>query len=159
MTTRSDSGTTAAVQPIAELFVSTATALWATTYGIDLALFSEFLRPRLGEPPLNVTVLADHRRLAASLQRIPVERTDTLATVNRSWLLRGVRTTGAFHPKSYLAVTGRHATLLVGSGNLSTDGLDEGKEVFTTFRSGTRSGRRRHSRVAGMDATLGRSGR
>ena len=139
MTDNSGSGV-AAVQPIAELFISTATALWATTYSIDLALFSEFLLARLGEPPLNVAVLADHRRLAASLQRIPVERTDTLTTVNRSWLLRGVRTTGAFHPKSYLAVTGSHVTLLVGSGNLSTDGLDEGKEVFTTFRSGTAVG-------------------
>lgn len=131
---------TAAVQPVAELFISTATALWATTYSIDLALFSEFLLPRLGEPPLNVAVLADHRRLAASLQRIPAERADTLTTVNRRWLLRGVPAAGAFHPKSYLAVTGSHVTLLVGSGNLSADGLDEGREVFTTFRSGTAVG-------------------
>jgi hypothetical protein len=152
MTDNADSGTVA-VQPIAELFVSIATALWATTYGIDLALFSEFLHPRLGEPPLNVTVLADHRRLAASLQRIPAERTDTLTTVNRSWLLRGVRTTGAFHPKSYLAVAGRHVTLLVGSGNVSTDGLDEGKEVFTTFRSGTAVG---DAAIAGWRAWMRR---
>ena len=123
---------------MAELFTSAATALWATTYSIDLALFSEFLLARLGDPPLNVAVLADHRRLAASLERIPAERADTLAAVNRRWLLRGVRASGAFHPKSYLAVTGSQATLLVGSGNLSAGGLDEGKEVFTTFRSGTR---------------------
>ena len=44
----------AAVQPVAELFISTATALWATTYSIDLALFNEFLLARLGDPPLNV---------------------------------------------------------------------------------------------------------
>jgi len=41
-----------------------------------------------------------------------------------------------FHPKTYLAVTPNRATLLVGSGNLSTSGLDDGYEVFTTFRSG-----------------------
>ena len=102
MTDNTERATVATVQPVAELFTSTATALWATTYSIDLALFSEFLLARLGDPPLNVAVLADHRRLAASLQRIPAERADTLATVNRRWLLRGVPITGAFHPKSYL---------------------------------------------------------
>ena len=139
MTDDADRGVVA-VQPVAELFISTATALWATTYSIDLALFSEFLLARLGDPPLNIAVLADHRRLAASLQRIPAERADTLTTVNRRWLLRSVPVTGAFHPKSYLAVTGSHVTLLVGSGNLSAGGLDEGKEVFTTFQSGTAVG-------------------
>ncbi len=74
------------VQPVAELFTGAATALWATTYNIDLALFNEFLLPRLGEPPLNVAVLADHRRLAVSLARIPPERADTLVAVNRRWL-------------------------------------------------------------------------
>lgn len=127
----------ATVQPVAELFTGTATALWATTYNLDLGLFNEFLLGRLGEPPLNIAVLADHRRLTASLERIPAERADTLAAVNRRWLLRGVRFGGAFHAKSYLAVAGSRVTLLVGSGNLSTGGLDEGREVFTTFRSGT----------------------
>ena len=123
MTDSSDA--TGTVQPVAELFTSTASALWATTYNIDLSLFNEFLLARLGDPPLNIAVLADHRRLTASLQRVPVERADTLATVNRRWLLRGVAIAGAFHPKSYLAVAGSSATLLVGSGNLSASGLDE----------------------------------
>lgn len=125
------------IQPTAELFTTAAMALWATTYTLDLNLFNEFLLPRLGDPPLNVTVLADHRRLAASLDRVPAEHAESLAFVNRRWLLRGIRLGGAFHPKSYLAVTARRATLLVGSGNLSVDGLDTGREVFTTFRSET----------------------
>ena len=33
----------ATVQPVAELFTGTASALWATTYNMDLALFNEFL--------------------------------------------------------------------------------------------------------------------
>ena len=37
---------------------------------------------------------------------------------------------------------GRHTTLLVGSGNLSVPGLDEGREVFTVFRSGNPVGDR-----------------
>jgi hypothetical protein len=125
------------VQPIAELFTGAAVALWATTYTIDLGLFNEFLLPRLGDPPLNVAVLADQQRLTASLERIPAERADTLAAVNRRWLLRGVQAGGAFHPKSYLAVAGNGATLLVGSGNLSAGGLDEGRELFTVFHAGT----------------------
>jgi hypothetical protein len=128
---------TTTVQPVAELFTGAASALWATTYSMDLGLFNEFLLGRLGDPPLNIAVLADHRRIAASLGRIPVERASTLAAVNRRWLLRSVRASGAFHPKSYLAVTGNQAILMVGSGNLSAGGLDEGREVFTTFRSGT----------------------
>ena len=128
------------VQPIAELFTTAATALWATTYSLDLSLFNEFLLPRLGEPPLNVVVLADQRRLDVSLTRLPVERVDSLALTNRRWLLRGVPTVGAFHPKSYLAVTGNSVTLLLGSGNLSLGGLDDGLEVFTLFRSGTSAG-------------------
>ena len=131
------------IRPVAELFVRSASALWATTYNVDLRLFSEFLLPRLGAVPLNATVLADDRRLAHSLSRTPPDRLEGLATVNRRWLLRGVRARGpAFHPKSYLSVAGRSATLLVGSGNLSVDGLDEGREVFTAFRAGTAEGDR-----------------
>ncbi|MFE0590560.1 hypothetical protein [Micromonospora echinospora] len=128
-------------RPVTELFTSTATALWATTYSVDLALFNEFLLPRLGEPPLNVVVLADHRRLATALDRLDADTATTVAAVNRRWLLRGVRPKGQrFHPKTYLAVTRTRATLLVGSGNLSMDGLSAGREVFTAFHSGTPTG-------------------
>jgi len=77
------------VQPVLELFSSPVTALWATTYSVDISLVNEFLLPRLGEPPLNVVVLTDDQRLAASLARVPLERADSLAAVNRRWLLRG----------------------------------------------------------------------
>ena len=126
------------LEPVRELFNSSISVLWATTYNLHLELFNEFLLPRLGDPPLNVVVLADYRRIAASLQRIPVERADSLAQVNRRWLLRDVQPLGqAFHAKSYMAVGSGGARLLVGSGNLSLDGLDQGREVFTVFRSGT----------------------
>ncbi len=131
----------ARVQPLNEIFRRGVAAVWATTYNVDLALFNEFLLGRLGEPPLNVVVLADHKRLALSLDRVPAERVPALAAVNRRWLLRSVRPGGqAFHPKSYLAVSPSGTTLLVGSGNLSAPGLDSGKEVFTTFRSGNADG-------------------
>lgn len=129
------------VRPVLELFRPNVIAFWATTYNIDLALFNEFLLGRLGDPPINVAILADSQRLAATLERIPPEKASQVAQVNRRWLLRGAQLGGGrFHPKSYLAVTRTQATLLVGSGNLSTTGLDEGREVFAEFVSGTDAG-------------------
>lgn len=125
------------VRPIAELFRGDCVALWATTYNVELNLFNEYLLRRLGDAPLNAVVLADRRRLDESLSAIPSERLDTLGPVNRRWLLRGLQLgTGRFHPKSYLAVRPRSATLMVGSGNLSTSGINAGREVFTSFTSG-----------------------
>lgn len=126
------------VQPVA-LFTRNCQALWATTYSVDLALLNEFLFPQLGDPPVNLSVLVDHDRLAETLSR--TRDADALAAVNRDWLLRGVgHGAGAFHPKSYLAVSGSQATLLIGSGNLTTDGLGAGKEVFTRFATGEPTG-------------------
>src|SRR5664279_5361832 len=138
---REDASDTPRIQPVTELFRSNVIAFWATTYNIDLALFNEFLLGRLGEPPLNITILADGERVAATLARIPAEKIDQVALINSRWLLRsGPSGNGRFHPKSYLVVTSTKATLLVGSGNLSTSGLDEGREVFTAFVSGTPDG-------------------
>lgn len=126
------------VRPLA-VFARNCTALWATTYGLDPTLVNEFLLAQLGEPPLNLTVLADATCLADTLQRI--RDVASLAAVNRRWLLRGIRHGhGAFHPKSYLAVTPTQTTLLIGSGNLNADGLGEGNEVFTEFTTGTPHG-------------------
>lgn len=129
------------IRPTLELFRPNAIALWATTYSIDLELFNEFLLGRLGDPPLNIAILADPQRLSATLERIPPEKSDQVAAINQRWLLRAAQLgSGRFHPKSYLMVTPTKATLLVGSGNLSTSGLDEGREVFTEFESGTAVG-------------------
>lgn len=137
----SDGTTRQRVSPISELFRADRVALWATTYTFDLDLFSGYLFGRLGEPPLNVVVMADRDRLDAALDALPPERVNRLDSVNRRWLLRGARLgRGRFHPKSYLAVTGRSAKLLVGSGNLSMSGLDAGREVFTAFVAGTPDG-------------------
>ncbi len=125
------------IRPIVELFRGDCVALWATTYNVELSLFNEYLLRRLGDAPLNAVVLADRRRVDESLAAIPAERLDTLGPVNRRWLLRGLQVgTGRFHPKSYLSVRPRSATLMVGSGNLSTSGIDAGREVFTSFTSG-----------------------
>jgi hypothetical protein len=135
-----DQTTADTTRPIVELFRSDCTAFWATTFNIDLAFFNEYLLRRLGDPPLNAVVLADQDCLDMSLERA-AERPELLESVNRRWLLRGVSLgSGRFHPKSYLAVHGRTATLTIGSGNLSRYGIDQGREVFVSFRSGTAVG-------------------
>ena len=103
---------------------------------------TSYLLGRLGEPPLNVVVLADRDRLDATLDSLPPERITSLGPVNRRWLLRGARLgTGRFHPKSYLTVTGSIGRRCSsGSGNLSINGLDAGREVFTVFAAGTPHG-------------------
>lgn len=141
MSADTDTEAALVIKPIDELFRADCVALWATTYNLDLALFNEYLLGRLGDPPLNAVVLADRDRLDATLDAVPPERVDIVAPVNRRWLLRGARVgAGRFHPKSYLAVTARTAKLLVGSGNLSTNGIDAGREVFTAFVGGTPHG-------------------
>lgn len=126
------------IRPIAELFRGDCVALWATTYNVELSLFNEYLLRRLGDAPLNAVVLADQRRLDKSLAAVPAERLDTLGPTNRRWMLRGVQLgSGRFHPKSYLSVRPRSAVLMVGSGNLSTSGIDTGREVFAAFSTGT----------------------
>ncbi len=48
----------------AEFFVPRWTCLWATSYQFEPQLFEQFLFRRLGDPPLNVTLLLDADELA-----------------------------------------------------------------------------------------------
>jgi len=121
-------------------FTSGVRACWITTYNIDLGLFDGFLYSRLGEPPLNVTVLADGRRHDKALAAIAPDEAWRIDRINRRWLLRPVHHHGAFHPKTLLFVEDTKITLLVGSGNLSYDGIDGGHEIFTELTDETPHG-------------------
>jgi len=94
------------------------TSFFATAYSIELEFFDEYLFRRLGEAPLNATVLTDagtHGRLWTSGD--PARR---LRRANRDYLLRPVLFgVGAFHPKTFLFGNSREGVLLVGSGNLT----------------------------------------
>lgn len=111
------------------------TSFFATTYSMELEFFDEYLFRRLGEPPLNATVLADagkHARLWTSGD----DQTRRLRRANRDYLLRPVLFgAGAFHPKTYLFGNVSEGVLLVGSGNLTMSGVERGREVFSAFRS------------------------
>jgi hypothetical protein len=110
------------------------TVFWATTYTFELPFFESFLLPRLGEPPLNATILVDAKRLADAVQDLAGDTPWRGARANRDYLVRGVAPTrGAFHPKTYFFGNYRTGVLLVGSGNLTMSGLESGKEAFTRF--------------------------
>src|SRR5947199_6827863 len=89
---------------------------WATSYSLELELFDEYLFRRLGEPPLNATLLVDFRRLAASLTDRGADAARRLQRANRDYLLRGVPIGGSFHPKTYFFANAKQGVLLVGSG-------------------------------------------
>lgn len=117
------------------------TAFWATTYTFELPMFDSFWFPRLGEPPLNATLLVDARRLAATWAALPVDETWHLQRANRHYLIRGVPvSSGVFHPKTYLFANAQDGLLLVGSGNLGLHGLEDGHESFSAFPSSDPAG-------------------
>lgn len=126
---------------VVELFRPAVRACWVTTYNLDLGLFDGFLFNRLGDPPLNVTVLADGHHHDETLAALTIDEPWRIDRVNRRWLLRPVHHNPTFHPKTLLFAEESKTTLLVGSGNLSYSGLDAGREVFTTFTSETSEGR------------------
>jgi len=111
--------------------------LWITSYSFGLRLFDQYVLRMVSQSPLNAVVLADQGKLAELWRNLP-EGDEYLAKgAGRRYLLRGVSSAGggAFHPKTYLFARAKGATLLVGSGNLSREGIDRGHEVFASFDS------------------------
>lgn len=112
------------------------TTCWVTTYTFEPAFFDTVMARRLGDPPLNIVVLADQDRLARTWHDIGPGERWSIRGANRSYLIRGVSLpAGVFHPKTILLANEREGILLVGSGNVGFDGLDRGNEVYSRFHS------------------------
>jgi hypothetical protein len=111
--------------------------LWITSYSFGLRLFDQYVLRMVSQGPLNAVVLADREKLAEVWRNLPAGDEYLAKKAGRRYLLRGVSPAGggAFHPKTYLFARAEGATLLVGSGNLSREGIDRGHEVFTSFDS------------------------
>lgn len=120
---------------VAREFQGRWSCFWATSYTLELELFDEYLFRRLGEPPLNATLLVDFRRLATSLGKLGSEDARRLQRANRDYLLRGLPIGGSFHPKTYFFGNTKEGALLVGSGNLTLRGIEEGHELFARLDS------------------------
>jgi HKD family nuclease len=128
------------IQPAA-LFTPRWEIFWGTTYSFELELFDEYLFRRLGDPPLNATVLVDFATLAGTWDAIRPGEEWRVQRVNRLYLVRAAgKSQGRFHPKTYFFANGKEGALLVGSGNLSLSGLEEGREIFSRFDSSTEEG-------------------
>ena len=120
----------------AEFGAATWRVCWATSYTFEPAFFEAFLVRRLGDPPLNVTVFADARRLSDTWGRLGPHDGWRVPGLNRRYLVRGVELPGAaFHAKTILLGREKRGVLLVGSGNLGIDGLENGHEVYTRIAS------------------------
>jgi len=120
----------------AEFFVPRWTCFWATAYQFEPSLFEQFLFRRLGDPPLNVTLLLDAEQLAETWAAMASGEQGQLQRVGRDYLVRGVKLgSGSFHAKTYFFGNARDGLLLVGSGNLTLRGLEQGHEVFSHFSS------------------------
>lgn len=111
--------------------------LWITSYSFGLRLFDQYVLRMVSQSPLNAVVLADREKLAEVWRNLPAGDEYLAKRAGRRYLLRGVSSAGggAFHPKTYLFARASGATLLVGSGNLSREGIDRGHEVFASFDS------------------------
>ncbi len=121
---------------VSSYFQNRWTLFWATSYTFEFSIFDEFWFPRLGEPPLNATLLIDATQLAETWADISEGEESRVRRANRDYLVRGVRLGGgAFHPKTYFFANNKEGVLLVGSGNLGIPGLEEGHEVFAVFES------------------------
>jgi hypothetical protein len=119
------------------LLSGTVRVFWATTYSFDLKLFDQYLLRRLGQSALNAVVLVDQDKLSSVWDHLHQDQTYLTKQAGRRYLLRGIAVPGggAFHAKTYLVVRGEEATLVVGSGNLTRSGIDDGRETFTRFSS------------------------
>jgi hypothetical protein len=71
---------------IANLFKPGTRAFWGTTYALGLALFDQYLLRRLGGPPLNAVLLADHWKLGEMWDRLDPEEHYLARQANRLYL-------------------------------------------------------------------------
>jgi hypothetical protein len=120
-----------------QLLTRSVRGIWATSYSFGLRLFDQYVLRMVSQSPLNAVVLADQEKLAQVWRNLPESDEYLAKRVGRRYLLRGMRPAGggAFHPKTYLFARADGATLVVGSGNLSREGIDRGHEVFASFDS------------------------
>src|SRR5215470_89440 len=111
----------------ANLFIHRWSYFWATSYQFEPSLFEHFLFRRLGDPPLNVTLLLDADKLAETWASMTNGDQWRLQRAGRDYLVRGVKLgNGSFHAKTYFFGNARDGLLLVGSGNLTLQGMERG---------------------------------
>lgn len=99
----------------------------ATTYGVDPLFIDRYVFEKLEAfaDADDVAIIADARQLEGSY----LSAAYVSPLVNRRYLVHGVASTGAFHPKLILAGSEKRLLLLVGSGNLTSGGMTRHLEL------------------------------
>lgn len=77
----------------------------------------------------NIITLVDQNILEGLLGKLTLD----LKHTSQSYILNGVKSTGAFHPKINFFIGENKALLLIGSGNITPGGHGKNHEIFTGF--------------------------
>ncbi|WP_413302775.1 hypothetical protein AA0X95_24675 [Bacillus sp. 1P10SD] len=99
-----------------------------TSYSIDLVFFEKMIMRHLLEQNCTyVGLVVDQNCLQESIQK------PNIVELGTHYIVKGVETNQAFHPKLYLLLGEKKAKLMIGSGNLTPAGFITNHEVFNVF--------------------------
>ena len=103
-----------------------------STYSIDFGFFEQRLLPALHCLQIgNIHVLVDSHELEEAQYNL----TAGTRAVNAGYSVQPISTgKGVFHPKVLLLLGEKNGLLLVGSGNLTSSGLQSNEEVWSAFQ-------------------------
>lgn len=101
-----------------------------TCYSFDFSLFEERVLPTLRLADIkNVNVLADGHFLEMAQETT----TGKEFKHNRTYNFLPIYETGVFHPKIMLLTGKKHGLLIIGSGNITSSGLNTNDEIWGAF--------------------------
>src|SRR5258708_31475606 len=101
---------------LAEFFAPRWTCFWATAYQFEPPLFEQFLFRRLGDPPLNVTLLLDADKLAETWAAMAGGELWRLQRDGGGYNVRGGKPgSGRLHAQTHLFRNAPRRPLLGGS--------------------------------------------
>lgn len=103
-----------------------------STYSIDFGFFEQRLLPALHRLQIgNIHILVDWHELEEAQYHL----TGGIRAVNAGYSVQPISTgRGVFHPKVLLLLGEKNGLLLVGSGNLTSSGLQSNEEVWSAFQ-------------------------
>ncbi len=102
-----------------------------TCYSLDFSFFEERVLPVLRTANIkNVNVFADGKFLETAQENT----TGREFKFNKSYNFQPIYTTGVFHPKIMLLTGVKHGLLIIGSGNITSSGLNTNDEIWGAFQ-------------------------
>ena len=102
-----------------------------TCYSLDFSFFEERVLPVLRTANIkNINVFADGKFLEAAQENT----TGRELKFNKSYNFQAVYATGVFHPKIMLLTGAKHGLLIIGSGNITSSGLNTNDEIWGAFQ-------------------------